>query len=147
MLITHQKFRLCMIGHYNSSCHIDMHNMHKMWGLLYLHAIRTLPTSCHVLLHMQGHHVRITWHAHAGKPATLRIYVACQKLLKDMLFMPVKQYLSKLTASHFGTLNMRITNQNMLKRIIIAMHNGNKADCNENFRIGAEEAVALLYKW
>ena len=75
------------------------------------------------------------------------VYVACQKLLMDMLFTPAKQYLSKLTASHFDTLNMRIANQNMLKRILIAMHNENKADCNENFRICAEEAVAPLYKW
>ena len=60
--------------------------------------------------------------------------------------MPAKQYLSKLTASHLGTLNMTIANQNVLKRILIAMHNENKADSNENFRICAEEPVAPLYK-
>ena len=27
------------------------------------------------------------------------------------------------------------------------MHNKNKADCNENFRICAEEAIGPLYKW
>ena len=32
------------------------------------------------------------------------------------------------------------------KRILIAMHNENEADCNENFRIHAEEPVAPLYK-
>ena len=74
------------------------------------------------------------------------VYVACQKLLMDMMFMPAKLYLSKLTTSHFVSLNMRIANQNMLKRILIAMHNENKADCNENFRICAEEPVAPLYK-
>ena len=63
------------------------------------------------------------------------VYVVHQKLLMDMPFMPAKLYLSKLTTSHFGTLNMRIANQNMLNRILIAMHNENKADCNENFRI------------
>ena len=61
----------------------------------------------------------------------------------DGPFTQAGQYLSKLSASHFSTLNMKITNQNMLKRILIAMHNENKADCNENFRICAEEPVAV----
>ena len=65
----------------------------------------------------------------------------------DMPFMEAKQYLSKFTASHFSTLNMKIANQNVLKRILIAMHNKIKADYNENFRICAEEPVAPLYKW
>ena len=59
----------------------------------------------------------------------------------DMLFMPAELYLIKLTASHFSTLNMKISNQNVLKMIL------NKADCNENFRICAEESVGPLYKW
>ena len=75
------------------------------------------------------------------------VYVVCQELLMDMLFTQAKQYLSKLTASHFGTLNMKIANQNMLKMILIAMHNENKTYCNENFRICAEEPVEPLYKW
>ena len=74
----------------------------------------------------------------AGHPY---VYVVCQKLLMDMPFTPAILYLSKLTASHFGTLNMKIANQNVLKRILIAMHDKNKADCNENFRICAEEPV------
>ena len=65
----------------------------------------------------------------------------------DMPFMQTKRYLSKITASHFSTLNMDFANQNVLKRILIAMLNENKADCNENFRICAEEPVAPLYKW
>ena len=64
----------------------------------------------------------------------------------DVLFMQAERYLSKLTASHFSTLNMDFANQNVLKRILIAMLNKNKADCNENFRICAEEPVAPLYK-
>ena len=75
------------------------------------------------------------------------VYMACQKLLMDVPFAQAKLYLSKLTASHFGTLNMRIANQNMLKRILIVMLNENTAKSNENFRIGAEESVAPLYKW
>ena len=65
----------------------------------------------------------------------------------DMPFMQAEQYLSKITASHFSTLNMEIANQNVLKRILIVMRNENQADSNENFRICAEEPIALLYSW
>ena len=65
----------------------------------------------------------------------------------DVPFAHAEQYLSKLTASHFSTLNTKIANQNVLKRILIAMLNKNKADSNVNFRICAEEPVAPLYKW
>ena len=65
----------------------------------------------------------------------------------DMPFTQAEQYLSKITASHFSTLNTKIANQNVLKRILTAMLNENKADSNENFRICAEEPVAPLYKW
>ena len=75
------------------------------------------------------------------------VYVACLELLMDVPFAQAKRYLSKIAASHFSTLNMKIANQNVLKRILNAMHNENKADCNENFRICAEEPVAPLYKW
>ena len=97
-------------------------------------------TTCAVM--SCAHH---TAHARrqAGHPD---VYVACQKLLMDMLFTPANLYLSKLPASHFGTLNMKIANQNMLKRILIAMHNENKADCNENFSICTEEPIVPLYK-
>ena len=65
----------------------------------------------------------------------------------DMQFTQAEQYLSKITASHFSTVNMKFANQNVLKRILIAMLNENKADWNENFRIFAEEPVAPLYNW
>ena len=64
----------------------------------------------------------------------------------DVPFAQAKQYLSKITTSHFSTLNTKIANQNVLKRILIAMLNENKADSNENFRICSEESVAPLYK-
>ena len=85
-------------------------------------------------------------HAHrqAGHPY---VNMAHQKLLMHMLFAAAELYLSKLTASHFSTLNMKIANQNVLEKILIAMHNENKADCNENFRICVEEPVGPLYKW
>ena len=90
-------------------------------------------------------HTSRSVHMQASQPPY--VYVACQELLMDMLFMQAKQYLSKLTASHFGTLNMKFANQNVLERILIAMHNENKADCNENIRICAEDPIAPLYKW
>ena len=65
----------------------------------------------------------------------------------DMPFAQAKGYLTKLTASHFSTLNMKIANQNVLKRTLIAMLNENTAVSNENFRICSEESVAPLYKW
>ena len=65
----------------------------------------------------------------------------------DVPFAQAERYLSKLTASHFSTLNTKIANQNMLKRILIAMLNKNKADSNGNFRICAEEPIAPLHKW
>ena len=64
----------------------------------------------------------------------------------DVPFAQAKQYLSKLTTSHFSTLNKKTANQNVKKRILIAMLNENKADSNENFRICAEEPIAPLYK-
>ena len=64
----------------------------------------------------------------------------------DMPFTQAERYLSKLTASHFSTLNTKFANQNMLKRILIFMLNENNADWNENIRICAEEPVAPLYK-
>ena len=46
----------------------------------------------------------------------------------DVPFAQAERYLSNLIASHFSTLNMKIANQNVLKRILIAMLNENKAD-------------------
>ena len=64
----------------------------------------------------------------------------------DVPFTQAKRYLSTMTTSHFSTLNMDSANRNVLKRILIAMLNENKADWNENFRICAEEPIAPLYK-
>ena len=75
------------------------------------------------------------------------VYMVHQELLIDVSFVQAERYLSKITASYFSTLNTKIGNQNVLKRILIAMHNENKADYNENFRICAEEPVAPMYKW
>ena len=75
------------------------------------------------------------------------VYMACQELLMDVPFAQAERYLSKIIASHFNTLNMKLANQNVLKRILIAMLNEKKADWNENFRICAEEPIAPLYKW
>ena len=64
----------------------------------------------------------------------------------DVPFAQAERYLSKITTSLFSTLNTKFSNQNVLKRILIAMLNKNKADWNENSRIYAEEPVAPLYK-
>ena len=44
----------------------------------------------------------------------------------DVPFTQAEQYLSKITASHFSTLNTKIAIQNVLKRILIAIHNEKK---------------------
>ena len=54
-----------------------------------------------------------------------KLYVARQDLLMDVPLAQAEQYLSKITASHFSTLNTKITNKNVLKRILIAMLNEN----------------------
>ena len=106
--------------------------------------------SAYVMPHVTAHAVTSdTHHAvcacrQAGHPYT---NMACQKLLMDMPCVPAERYLSKITTSHFSTLNTEITNQNIVKRILIAMHNENEANCNENLRICAEEPVAPLYRW
>ena len=74
------------------------------------------------------------------------INVAHQKLLMDMLWVPAELYLSKFTSTHFSTLHTKIANQNVLKRIPIAMHNETETDFNKNLRICAEEPVASLSK-
>ena len=106
--------------------------------------------STYVMPHVSACAVTSCTHcmAHARRQAGCPyINVVCQKLLMDMPCTPAKQYLSKITASHFSTLNLKIANQNVLERILIAMHNENKADCNENSRTWAEEPVAPLYMW
>ena len=45
----------------------------------------------------------------------------------DMPFAQAKLYLTKITSSHFNALNMKIANQNVLERILIAMLNKNTA--------------------
>ena len=138
MLIVCQKFRLHKLGHYYRSCHVITHNMREMWGLIYSCAMRTVPMSCHVLLHMQWHHACIMWCTHAGKLATLcvrgmpGITYGCTICTSQMIFI-------KINCLTFSTLNTKFANQNVLKRIFIAMHNENKADCNETFRICTEE--------
>ena len=105
--------------------------------------------SAYIMPHVTTHTVMSCMHhaAHACRQACHPYAnVACQELLMDTPFASAKLYLRKLTASHFSTLNTKIANQNVLKRILIAMHNKNKADCNENFRICAEESVGPLYK-
>ena len=83
MLIMRLKFGLCMLGHYNRSWHVITCNTCEMWGLIYSRAMRTVPTSCHVLPHMIMHTLRGT-RMQASQPPY--VYVACQELLMDVLF-------------------------------------------------------------
>ena len=106
--------------------------------------------SAYVMAHVTACAVTSCVHCmvHARRQASHPyVNMVCQELLLDMPFALAELYLRKLTASHFSILNIKISNQNILKRILIAMHNENKADCNENFRICAEESVGPLYKW
>ena len=72
------------------------------------------------------------------------VYMEHQELLMDVPFAQAKQYLSKITPTHFSTINTDFANQNVLKSILIAMLNENNANWNENFWICAEEPVAPL---
>ena len=90
-------------------------------------------TNAYIMPHVTAHAVTSCTHhaAHACRQASCPyVNVVHQELLLDMLFVPAELYLRKLTASHFGTLNMKIASQNVLKRTLIAMRNKNKADCN-----------------
>ena len=87
-----------------------------------------------------------THHTHAGKLATLCI-CGTPGITYGHAIHASQMIFIKITTSHFSSLNMKIANQNVPKRILIAMHNKNKAVCNENFRICAEEPIAPLYKW
>ena len=129
-----------MIGHYSRSCHITTCNTLFMRNE---NSTYIMPhvTACAV---MSCAHRTVHPHRQAGHPY---VNMAYQKLLKNTPFVPAELYLRQLTASHFSTQNMKIANQNVLKRILIAMHNENKADCNENSKICAEESVGPLYKW
>ena len=75
-------------------------------------------------------HCAVCTRRQAGHPK----YVARQNLLMDVPLTQAEQYLSKITASHVSTLNTKIANQNVLKRILTALLNRNKADSNENLQ-------------
>ena len=74
------------------------------------HVIAHAMTSC-------MHHTVCT-HRQAGCPYD---FMAHQKLILCLPFMPGEQILLKITASHFNALYMQIANQNMLERILIAI--------------------------
>ena len=73
--------------------------------------------SAYVMSHVTTYAVTSCAHrmAHACRQASHPyVYMVCQRSLMDMPFAPADLYLSKLTASHFGTQNTRIANQNVL---------------------------------
>ena len=76
---------------------------------------------------------RIARRAHAGKLATLIIHGA-PEITYGRAVRASRTIYIKITASHFNALNMKIANQNVLERILIAMLNENTAVSNEYFR-------------
>ena len=82
----------------------------------------------------------------AGKPAAL-IICGVPGITYGRAIHASQTIFIKNNCLTFYTLNMKIANQNVLKRVLIAMLNENMADSNENFRICSEESVAPLYKW
>ena len=74
------------------------------------HVITHAMTSC-------MHHVACA-HRQAGHPYD---FMVCHNLIICLPFAQAEGLLLKLTASHFNALYIKITNQNMLERILIAM--------------------------
>ena len=58
----------------------------------------------YIMPRVTTHAMTSSAHMQASRPPY--VYMVCQELLMDMPFAQAKQYLSKLTASHFSTLNM-----------------------------------------
>ena len=142
MLVACQKFRSRTLGYHIRSCHVITHNTGPI-------VFTRNENIAHVMPGVTAHAVTSCAHrtAHERRQAGHPNYMWHQDLLMDMPFVQAERYLSKLTASHFSTLNTKFANRNMLKRILIVMLNENKANWDENFRICAEEPVAPLYKW
>ena len=82
---------------------------------------------------MQGRHVRIARHAHAGTPAIL-IKCGAPGITYGRAVRASRTIYIKINRLTFKTLNTKIANQNVLERILIAMLNENTAVPNENFR-------------
>ena len=53
---------------------------------------------------------------------------------------------TKIYSSTFSYLNNENANENVLKRILIAMDNENQADFNDNFKTYSQEPIAHMYK-
>ena len=87
-------------------------------------------------------HTHIAWCAHTSEPATQCIH-GMPGITYGRAFHAGQ---ISMTINHLRALNVDFANQNVLKRILIAMLNENNADWDENFRICAEEPIAPLYK-
>ena len=90
-----------------------------------------------------AHHMEHTCRL-AGHPYD---FMAQHNSIICLPFSQVEGLLLKLAASDFNALSSKNINENMLERILIAMQDENKTDCNENFRICSEDSVDCLYKW
>ena len=119
-----------------------MQHMQIVGPILFVHnenIAHVMPrvTACAM---MSCTHCAARTHRQAGHP----MYMWCARnYLWPCHLRRLKYIYQKITASHFSTLNMDFANQNVLKRILIAMHNENKADWNENFRICAARTTSV----
>ena len=108
--------------------------------------------SCHIMSHVvtcamnTNDVMHISHHMHTPALSHPLVFMMHQKLLTGMLLAYAEQLLLKLTTSHFHTLNNENENENVMKRILTAMHNESKANFNENFRAFSQEPIAHLYK-
>ena len=125
--------------------HHDMQHMQNVGPNLFMRNENSAYIMPHVTAHAVSSCTYCAVHA-CRQPGHPYVNVACQKLLMDMPVAPAELYLIKVTTSHFSTLNMKIGIQTVLKTILNSMHNENKTDNNENFRICAEESIGPLYK-
>ena len=82
---------------------------------------------------------------HAGKPTALCIHGAPEITYGHALHASrtIFNKTNRLTFKHPKYENCKPEHA---KKILIAIHNENTANCNENSRICAEEPVAPLYK-
>ena len=87
--------------------HYHVQHMQNVGPNLFMHnenSAYAMPrVTAHAVMSCAHHAVHAC--RQAGHPY---VYMACQKLLMDMPFVPAKLYLSKLTTSHFGALNTKL---------------------------------------
>ena len=122
---------------------------HEWWSLVYLHAMRIMPchATCHHMCTNTDHVMCASYHTHVlASWLSLDIYDSLEVTYWHDVCMS-QMTSTKIHHFTFFTLDNKNANENILKRILIAMHNENKTNFNENFRTYSQEPIAQLYKW